>query len=104
MTKESIGKPSIAEQPAFQQFIADRGIAPADFHLIDALATFPKDMINEGLHNIFNTYHEESAEELERMAENATGERKELYAAALQFCRVYGWAASWNLERLLERP
>jgi hypothetical protein len=92
--------------PKMQDFIANRGIKPEDFHLIEALAAFPRDLIIMELHNVFNTYQEESAQQLEAWIGIARDEtRKALFTAALEFFEAYpkDWTVAWNLERILER-
>lgn len=96
-------KSSIIELPEFQQFIKNRKISPENFHLIEKLAAFPKDLIILELHNLFNMNHERSGEELEIMIKDAPDDsRKTLYETAFRFYQTYGWSVSWNLVRLLE--
>lgn len=71
--------------------------------MILRLAAFDKNTLIESLHNLFNSYHEKSDEELEININLAqTPEKKELYQVALEFYKVYGWAVSFNLVRVLE--
>lgn len=94
---------SVLENQKVKDFIESREIRPEDFHLIEKMASFPKSVITLGLHNVFNTYHEESGRRLEAFAENAgTSEQKSLYDTALEFYSKYDWAVSWNLVRILE--
>ena len=94
----------IIDRPELQEFIKDRKIRPEDFHLIEELATFPRDLVITELHNLFNMYHERSGGELERIIKNTEDvSKKSLCEKMLQFYQAYDWATSWNLERLLEK-
>ena len=94
----------IINNEEFQKFIKDRGVKPEDLSLIEKLALFPKDIIIMDLHNLFNTYHERSGRELERMIKNESdSQRAELYEVMRQFYEKYGWGTGWHLERLLEK-
>src|SRR3990167_5559088 len=101
---EKEGERSVIKREELQEFIKDREIKPEDFYLIEELAFFPKDIIIMDLHNLFNTYHEKSGKELERMIQNESdSQRKKLYKVMKQFYEKYGWETSWHLERLLEK-
>ncbi len=94
---------SALEHQKILDFIEFRKIKPEDYGLILRLAAFDKNTLIESLHNLFNSYHEKSDEELELNINLAqTPEKKELYQVALEFYKVYGWAVSFNLVRVLE--
>jgi hypothetical protein len=91
------------ERAEIKAFIKDRGIHTEDFGLIEELAQFPNDLIIVNLHNVFNTYHERSGVELQRMMQAAhDDESRRLCEAIFRFYEKYSWPASWNLVRLLE--
>jgi len=99
-----VGEKSVINREELQEFIKDRDVKPEDFYLIEELASFPKSMVIMELHNLFNTYHEKSGKELERMIQNESdSQRKELSEIMEQFYEKYGWETSWHLERLLEK-
>src|SRR3989344_6968434 len=89
-----------------QEFIRNRAIKPEDFHLIEKLLAFSKQLIILNLHNLFNLSKERSGVELglaiqstERANDQAGAE---LYKLMLEFHNKYGWPAGWNLVRVLE--
>lgn len=84
-------------------FVEERNIATEDLHLIETLSTFPKNMIIEELHNMFNMNKDRSGTLLEALIKNSHDESKKiLYKIALEFFHRYNWATSWNLVRVLE--
>ena len=94
----------IINRPEVQDFINNRDIKPEDLHLLEELASFPKNIIIMEFHNFFNTNHERSGQELEMLMHNkrdASG--KKLYEIMIRFYQKYNWATSWNLVRLLEK-
>src|SRR3989344_5929653 len=89
-----------------QEFIRNRAIKPEDFHLIEKLLTFSKQLIILSLHNLFNLSKERSGAELGRAIRSAERSNDqvgaELYKLMLAFYNKYGWPAGWNLTRVLE--
>lgn len=83
-------------------FIKEREIKKEDFPIIQKLFTFKRDLVIKLLHNIFNTYKNESGEELEYLANNAEGDSKDLYISMLEFYRKYDWSVCFHLVRVLE--
>lgn len=97
-------KMPILDQQEVKDFIKNRDIQPKDFHLIEELSSFSKNMIIVELHNLFNIHHERSGKELERMIENTDDTSKQkLFETMNLFYQKYDWITSWNLVRLLER-
>jgi len=97
---ESADKLNIKE---VQELIAKREIQAEDLHLIEKLASFPKNLIIAELHNMFNMYKDRSGKELENLIKTSGDQTKKLlYETALEFLAKYGWATSWNLVRILE--
>jgi hypothetical protein len=102
--QEKAPESSILEKDHIQEFITDRKIQPEDFHLIEKLAAFPKDLLIRELHNMFNSYKERSGRELKMCIEHAhSDEVRSLLETALTFYEKYDWAASWALIRNLEK-
>jgi hypothetical protein len=94
----------IINRSEIQEFIEFRKIKPEDFHLIEKLAAFPKDLIIAELHNLFNLSRDNSGKELEVLIKISKDEnKKKLYEAALEFYSKYDWATAYNLIRLLEK-
>ena len=97
-------KPSVLEHQKMLDFIGTRKIKPEDYGLILRLAAFDKNTLIESLHNMFNLNKDGSGDALKHsIAVAQTPEKKELYQAALDFYNAYGWHASYNLVRVLER-
>ena len=81
---------SIINRQEILGFIKDRNIEAEDFHLIEKLASFPKDMVIMELHNLFNMYRERSGGELDGMIQNTNdAPRKELLEAMRRFYQKY---------------
>lgn len=98
------GNRSIFDRREVQDLIKSRHVKPEDFHLLEKLAGFPKDLIISELHNLFNMNHEKSGKELESMIEQARDdEQKDLFETMLRFYKNYDWTASYNLVRVLEK-
>lgn len=94
----------ILSDEKMQDFIRDRTIRDEDLYIIERLASFPKNMIIQCLHNVFSIHKERIGEELAVSIKFcADGRKKKLYETALDFYNKYGWAASWDLIRLLEQ-
>ena len=96
----------ILSKERIREFIENRGIQTEDFCLIEKLASFPKNELIVGLHNMFNTHKERSGIELEGVIKfykiRNEDDRAALYETALEFYKKYDWPASWNLVRVLE--
>ncbi len=91
------------KQVEVQEFITRWKIQAEDFHLIEKLASFQKNLLIEYLHNTFNMYKDRAGEQLKSMLKYTRDESKvELLETALEFYNKYGWANSWNLVRILE--
>lgn len=86
-----------------QEFIERRKIQVEDLGLIEKLASFPKNLLIEELHNVFNMYKDRSGSELEHLIKTTRDETGvELYKVALEFYNKYGWSSSYDLVRVLE--
>lgn len=95
---------SILEKKEMKEFILRRNVVESDFPLIEKLGSFPKNTLIGGLHNLFNLSKDKSERELASIIENTeAGDEKEMYETALEFCGKYGWMASWDLMRILEK-
>jgi hypothetical protein len=94
---------SLLEKPEILEVIKSRNIQPEDFHLIEKLGSFDKNLLIAELHNMFNSNKDESGRELERLIKTTENPHKrELYEAALAFYNKYSWPGGWNLVRVLE--
>ncbi len=97
-------KASVLENQKIQEFIRDRNIAPEDFHFIELLAAFPKDIFITCLHNMFNMNRDRSDKELERCIEISRNPNEQvLYKTMLDFYRKHDWQTSYHLVRVLEK-
>ncbi|MBI2047521.1 MAG: hypothetical protein HYT27_00110 [Parcubacteria group bacterium] len=91
------------DRKEIRDFIKKRNIRLEDLSLIEALASFPQEMIIMGLHNTFNMHQGRSGEELEFYIQTTKDtDKKKLYEAALNFYNKYGWSTSFSLVRTLE--
>jgi len=95
----------IISKREMQEFIKMREIDSEDFPLIEKLASFNKNLLIAGLHNMFNLSKEGSVKTLEHLIslDNNAAERKELYQIALEFAKKYGWITSHHLIGVLEK-
>lgn len=93
----------LLEREEVRKFIQFRNIKNEDLHFIEELAAFPKNLIIEELHNLFNMNKERSGIELENLIKTTSGEeRKAMYKVALDFYSKHDWMTSLNLVRVLE--
>lgn len=101
-------KPSVLEEGDIKSFIERRQIRPEDFHLIETLAQFPSDLVTEELHNMFNTRHEKSPDEIKRtlsLIKDGSlhfAKRRALLETMLQLAEKYRWETCYHLVRVLE--
>ena len=106
MTPEKAGgeiEPSMLEEPEIQKFVTKRNIQTEDFPLIEGLGQFPRDIIIEHFHNIFNTHREKSMEALRQYSLHLRDKRMEpAYKVFSVLIERYGWATCYNLVRILE--
>lgn len=95
---------SALENEEVQKFVGFRKISQEDLHLIDELASFPRDMRIMGLHNLFNMGKEKSDIDLENSIQNADNEQsKAMYTVAREFYNKYDWMTALSLVRVLEK-
>lgn len=89
----------------FSEFIKNRNIHTEDIPLLEELESFPKSMVVQELHNLFNMYKEQSIPELMRLKSVIadTDPRERLYSIFLDLSERYDWMTLYNLVRVLER-
>lgn len=109
---------SVLEEDDFKNFIESREIKPEDFHLIEKLSHYPKDLFIMELHNYFGFSRENTVSELERDIRRKKEEigkaqdekfkailekRIGIRSLFLEIAKKYDWTTCMHLERVFER-
>jgi hypothetical protein len=103
---EAVKKPSVLEDDEVKDFIEMRNFKQEDCYLIEKLATFPKGLRIEELHNFFayGISKEKSIQQFERLIDRTPDEiKKSLYKTALEICTKYDHYACNHIAGVLER-